>query len=318
MTNVITAVRVGTRGSGLARAQTALAIEALLRANPTLDTSEHIIKTTGDQVTDVPLAAMAAGGASGVFTSALETALLEGRIDLAVHSAKDLPTHLSPGLTLAAYLPRADVRDVLISRERHTLATLPHGAVIGTSSPRRAAQLRAYRQDFQIRDLRGNIDTRIAKALSADGGYDAIVLARAGLDRLGRTDVISETLSLTDMMPAPGQGAICLQVRASAAWVDLLQGVDHRATHAAITAERAFLRALGGGCALPVAAYAYATSDHLHLRGHVFLPDGSVRMDGVDSVPLGDDWRESAEVLGQKVASHIRTQDAGRWLGTIL
>ena len=311
MTNPLTALRVGTRGSALARAQTALAVEALLRAYPALDVSEHVIKTTGDQVTDLPLATIAGGG---VFTSALETALLEGRIDLAVHSAKDLPTDLTPGLILAAYLPRADVRDVLISREGHTLATLPHGALIGTSSPRRAAQLRAYRQDFQIRDLRGNIDTRIAKALN--GEYDAIVLARAGLDRIGRTDVISETLSLADMMPAPGQGAICLQVRAASA--DLLHPVDHRETHAAVLAERAFLRALGGGCALPVAAYAYVTGDQLHLRGHIFLPDGSVRINGLDSVSLHGDWRAAAEALGQTVAGHIRTKDAGRWLGAIL
>jgi hydroxymethylbilane synthase len=299
--NRITAARVGTRGSALARKQTALALDALLHAYPTLDLSEHVIKTVGDLVTDVPLPAIA-GGASGVFTSAIETALLAAEIDVAIHSAKDLPTEVTSGLILAAYLPRADVRDALISRKGYKLATLPQGAAVGTSSPRRAAQLRAARPDLVVRDLRGNIDTRIGKALAADGGYDAIVLARAGLDRLGRTDVISETLSLDVMLPAPSQGAICLQARDDAAWAALLKAVNDRATQAAVTAERTFLHGLGGGCALPVAAYGDISDYTLHLRARVLTPGGRQQVDVEASAHLETDWRSSAQALGEMLA----------------
>ena len=299
-----TAVRVGTRGSALARVQTALALDALLRAHPTLDLREQVIRTVGDQVTDVPLPAIA-GGAAGVFTSAIETALLAAEIDVAVHSAKDLPTELTPGLILAAYLPRADVRDALISRQGYTLATLPQGAAVGTSSPRRAAQLRAARPDLVIRDLRGNIDTRIAKA----GEYDAIVLALAGLERLGRTDVITEVLPLDIMLPAPAQGAICLQSRESAMWAGLLGTVDHRATHAEVTAERAFLRGLGGGCALPVAAYGQVADDALHLRARVLTLDGQQQVNVEATARLEGDWIRGAQIAGASLAD--QALDAG-------
>jgi hydroxymethylbilane synthase len=169
--------------------------------------SEQIFQTAGDQSTDTPLAVIA-GRSAGVFTSTLEVALLNEAIDVAVHSAKDVPTILPPGLRLAAYLPRADVRDALISRTGATLHTLPHQAVIGTGSPRRAAQLHSVRPDLQMRDVRGNLDTRLAKAFDPAGPYDAIVLAWAGLERLGRTEVISEILPLELMLPAPAQGAI--------------------------------------------------------------------------------------------------------------
>ncbi len=302
------AARVGTRGSALARAQTALALDALLRAHPSLALSEHIIKTTGDQVTDVPLATIASG-ASGVFTSALEAALLAETIDLAVHSAKDLPTELTLGAILPAYLPRADVRDVLISRAGYTLQSLPAGAVVGTSSPRRAAQLHAARPDLVIRDVRGNIDNRIAKALDTAGGYDAIVLARAGLERLGRTEVISETLVLEIMLPAPAQGAIVLQGRDSALWSQLLAPINDRNTYLSVTAERAFLSGLGGGCALPVAAYAQVIAAVLHLRGRVLTADGQQQVNVIHNFALHTGTHQEAEDAGRTLAQHAL--DAG-------
>jgi hydroxymethylbilane synthase len=271
-------VRVGTRGSALARAQTALAFAALSAVYPSLIMEEVIIRTTGDRQTSAPLAALASG-ASGVFTSALEQALLAGEIDLAVHSAKDLPIALTPGLVLVAHLPRADARDVLISRDGHTLATLPRGAVIGTSSPRRAAQLRAARPDVNIHDLRGNIDTRLGRALDPASGYHAIVLARAGLERLHRADAIAETLSLDVMLPAPGQGAIALQTRDEPIWRALIAPLDDPATSEAVIAERAFLHGLGGGCALPVGAYAEVEEHDLRLHGRVLSHDGARRVD---------------------------------------
>jgi hydroxymethylbilane synthase len=311
----ITAARVGTRGSALARRQTALAIDALLRAYPTLDVSEHIVRTVGDQVTDVPLAEMA-GGAAGVFTSAIEKALLDAQIDIAVHSAKDLPTEGTPGLILAAYLPRASVHDVLISRAGLPLMALPRGAVVGTSSPRRAAQLRAHRPDLVIRDLRGNIDTRIEKALASDGEYDAIVLALAGLERLGRTDVISEMLPLDVMLPAPAQGAICLQVRESQAWSALLQAVNHRATQTTITAERAFLRGLGGGCALPVGVHAQLEGTTLALRARILAPDGQQQVEVASTTALNADWIGEAQIAGETLARQALDAGARRLMET--
>lgn len=292
-------LRLGTRSSALAQAQAALAAAALARMHPDATIRTQIVRTLGDRVTETPLSVMAAQ-ASGVFTSTLETALCEGEIDVAVHSAKDLPIEPSAGVALAAALPRADVRDVLISRNQFTLNALPRGAVVGTSSPRRAAQLWATRPDLAIDDLRGNVDTRIARALDADGPFDAIVLARAGLDRLNRSEHISETLSLNIILPAPAQGAIVLQTRADAEWVTLVEQVNDAETFQAITAERAFLQGLGGGCALPVAAYASMERSKMHLRGRVLHRQGRQQVDVEGRYPIRTD--EDARAAGFALA----------------
>jgi hydroxymethylbilane synthase len=208
-------------------------------------------------------------------TAELEAALHAGDIDCAVHSLKDLPTEQPVGLALGAIMPRADARDVLISRSGKTLLDLPQGAVIGTSSHRRGAQLKAIRPDIQLADIRGNVDTRIKKALDPAGQYDAIMLASAGLDRLGFVDVITERLSPELMLPAPGQGAVTVQMRSEwdgHAHFTALHCVD---TALCVTAERAFLAGLGGGCSVPVAAYAVVNNGVVEVTGRVCALDGS-------------------------------------------
>ncbi len=261
-------LRLGTRGSALALAQ-ANTVAGLLRAlGAAVDLV--IITTQGDVRTDVPLATL---GGVGVFAAELETALRRGEVDLAVHSAKDLPSTLTADMALAAFLPRVDVRDVIVSRGDVSLARLPHGAVVGTSSPRRACQLRAARPDLALRDIRGNVDTRLRKLDAGD--YDAIVLAAAGLTRLGLTDRISERLTFDVMLPAPGQGAIAIETRADDARTQTaLAPLDHRETRIAVTAERAFLARLGAGCAAPAAAYAVIDGDTLRMEGMIGSADG--------------------------------------------
>src|SRR5450755_1221269 len=205
----------------------------------------EIVKTTGDKITDVPLAKV---GTKGLFTKEIEEALLDGRADLAVHSLKDLPTELPAGLVLAAVPPREDPRDAVVGKK---LADLPLGAKVGTSSLRRAAQLRQLRPDLQVESVRGNLDTRLRKL--DEGQYDAILLAAAGLKRLGWGDRIAEILAPEKMCPAVGQGALAIETRAGSTAVAAL---DHADTHIAVMAERAVLAALGGGCQVPIGAYA--------------------------------------------------------------
>lgn len=267
-----TTLKIGTRGSALARWQTDHIAEALRAAHPGLSVEVVIISTRGDRVLDTPLPLL---GGKGAFTAELESALLSGEIDCAVHSLKDLPVTDPPGLTVAAIPERADPRDVLISRDGYILDDLPYGAQIGTSSPRRAAQLRHYRRDLTTLDVRGNIDTRVKKALDPAGDYDAILLAAAGLMRLGMDAVITELLPTEVMLPAPGQAALAVQALDGSPAAGLLAALDHAPTRAAVTAERTFLKGLGGGCALPVAAHAAIDGDILTLRGLVISPDGS-------------------------------------------
>lgn len=203
-------VRLGTRGSALARWQTNQVRDLLQHAWPELDVSVEVIATHGDRALDAPLALI---GGKGVFTAELEMALRERAIDFAVHSLKDLPTEPSPGLVIGAIPARANAQDVLISKAGYTLETLPRGATIGTSSRRRAAQLLHRRPDLRITDLRGNVDTRIRKALDPGGVYDAVVLALAGVERLGQQHAVSETLPVETLLPAPGQGALAVQCR---------------------------------------------------------------------------------------------------------
>ncbi|MGA2133071.1 MAG: hydroxymethylbilane synthase [Bryobacteraceae bacterium] len=225
----------------------------------------EIIKTTGDKITDVPLAQV---GTKGLFTKEIEEALLEGRADLAVHSLKDLPTELPAGLVLAATPERADPRDAMVGRR---LADLAPGARLGTSSLRRAAQLRKVRPDLQVEPVRGNLDTRLRKL--AEGQYDAIVLAAAGLRRLGWEDRIAEILPPDIVCPAVGQGA--LGIETAAGHEEPCAPLDHAPTRAAVTAERALLGALGGGCQVPIGAYATVSGDRLRLQAVVVSPDGA-------------------------------------------
>ena len=225
----------------------------------------EIIKTTGDKITDVPLAQV---GAKGLFTKEIEEALLDGRADLAVHSLKDLPTELPAGLVLAATPEREDPRDALVGQR---LAGLPARAKLGTSSLRRAAQLRKVRPDLRIEPVRGNLDTRLRKL--DEGQYDAIVLAAAGLKRLGWGERIAEILSPEIVCPAVGQGALAIETTTGAGF-HATQKLNHAPTHYAVTAERALLGALGGGCQVPIGAYATVDGDRLYIQAVVVSPDG--------------------------------------------
>ena len=308
LTAPMDALRIGTRGSALALWQAHHVRDLLQQAWPSLDVSIEVMKTHGDITLDSPLPQI---GGKGVFTSELETALRTGVIDLAVHSLKDLPTDDSEGLIIGAIPRRGNPHDALISRANDTLDTLPKGAAVGTSSRRRAAQLLVRRPDLRLLDIRGNVDTRMRKALAADGPYDAIVLALTGLERLGRGDEISQELSLDEMLPAPGQGALAVQCRDEAASRALLAPIIHRPTLLAVTAERAFLAALGGGCAVPVAAYAEIRNRRLVLRGRVTAPDGSRQ---VDVALEGSASAKGAVALGQQVADLALAQHADELL----
>ena len=286
-------LRLATRGSALARAQTALA-EAELRAAGAGDASLVVVTTTGDRNAAVPLGQLEG---EGWFTAELERALLEGRADVAVHSAKDLPTELAPGLAVAALLIRGDPRDALVSSLGARLADLPGGATVGTSSARRAAYLAAGYPHLRTVPMRGNVDTRLSKL---DGGQvDALLLAAAGLDRLGLGHRAGERLDPTDLVPAPAQGAIALEVVAGTAAADLCAAAGDAATTTAVRAERAVLAALGGGCLLPLGAFASLQGGSLVL---------SAALAGVGEVrraQLGGDPAEP-ERLGRQVADRLR------------
>jgi hydroxymethylbilane synthase len=263
-------VKIGTRKSRLATWQAEHIGQMLAQRWPDLQYSLELFDTTGDRIPDQPLPEI---GGKGLFTQELEDALQRGDIHLVVHSLKDLPVEESPGLAKAAIPPRESAGDVLVSGRGYTLETLPKGARVGTSSLRRSAQLLHRRPDLEIRPLRGNIDTRIRKAYQ--GEYDAIVLAAAGVNRLGLQAQVTEELSLQVMLPAPGQGALAVQCRSdNAALLSLLQAIDHAETRAAVLAERAFLKGLGGGCSAPVAAYGFVEAGLLHLEGLVASRDG--------------------------------------------
>jgi hydroxymethylbilane synthase len=254
---------IGTRGSALARWQAEWVKARLQAAHPGLDVSLAIIKTTGDKILDVPLAKV---GGKGLFVKEIEEALLAGTVDLAVHSMKDVPTALPDPLHLAAVPRREDPFDALISRAAVPLAKLPAGATIGTSSLRRQAQLLAYRPDLKIVSLRGNLDTRLRKV--SEGAMDAIVLAAAGLRRLGWADRITEILPPAVSLPAIGQGALGIECRREDERVnDMVRALDDPETAACVAAERAFLTRLEGGCQVPIAAYATLQVEGLTLEG---------------------------------------------------
>ncbi len=255
---------IGSRGSQLALWQAQWIAARLAEGGH--ETRIEIIKTTGDKITDVPLVKV---GTKGLFTKEIEEALLDGRIDLAIHSLKDLPTEIPAGLTIAAVPEREDPRDAMVGAR---LSELPAGARVGTSSLRRAAQLRMVRQDLAIESVRGNLDTRVRKL--DEGQYRAIVLAAAGLTRLGWAHRIAEILPPEVMCPAVGQGALAVETRLEGEARDICAALDHAATRAAVTAERAVLAALGGGCQVPIGAHAVIEGDSLGLVAAVIAPDG--------------------------------------------
>lgn len=293
---------IGSRGSQLALWQ-ANWVKARLEERGR-DCRIEIIKTTGDKITDVPLAKV---GSKGLFTKEIEEALLENRIDLAVQSLKDLPTVLPDGLRLAAIPPREDARDAIVGRR---LAELPHGARIGTSSLRRVAQLRAARPDFTIESIRGNIDTRLRKL--SEGQYDALVLAAAGLKRLGWEERIAEYLTEDVMCPAVGQGALAIETRNEGEAVEACAELENSATRAAVEAERAVLRTLGGGCQVPIGAHATISGGALRLVGIVGAPDGSRIVRRETSGPAAD-----AVALGEQLGAELRAAGGAEILGTV-
>lgn len=265
-------VRVGTRGSRLALIQTDLTLAALRKAHPDMQFEVVTVTTQGDADQSAPLAGMGLG----VFVKEIERRLEIGDIDMAVHSLKDMPTVLPDGMTIGAVLQRADPRDVLVSHLGTTLEQFPSGARIGTSSPRRAAQIAEKRPDLNIVPIRGNVDTRLRKAAGEE--CDGTILAAAGLLRMDLAEVITQYLAPEEFVPPPGQGAMAVEIRADDVWMaEALSAIDHADTTAAVTAERSFLEELGGGCQVPVGAYASVTpeSDGLRLNAFIGAPDGS-------------------------------------------
>jgi hydroxymethylbilane synthase len=284
-------LRIGSRGSQLALWQ-ANHISALLRERGH-EVELEIIKTTGDKITDVALAKV---GTKGMFTKEIEEALAEGRIDLAVHSLKDLPTEVSSGFEIAAVTTRENPHDVFCSRKYKSIEDLPQEARVGTSSLRRQAQLKAVRPDLEIQPLRGNVDTRLRK-LEA-GEYDAIILAAAGLNRLGKTELVRQVIPAEVMCPAAGQGALGIEIRAGdSATRQHLAFLDDAAARATTTCERALLNKLGGGCQVPIGAFAEVRNGRLHLEAIVADPDGSKvlreSLDGSDPIQLGESVGET-------------------------
>ena len=296
-----THLTIGSRGSKLALWQANWMKAQLNRLYPETEVSIEIIKTSGDVLKDASLTAI---GGKGVFTKELEEALLDGRIDVAVHSLKDLPTVLPGGLKVAAITEREDARDALILRagfevERPSIKNLPAGATVGTSSPRRISQLKHLRPDLNIKELRGNVDTRLRKLDAGD--YDAIILASAGLRRLGLAERISAPVETEEMLPAVGQGALGIETReADEATLEMVAAVNDERTRAACTAERALLRELGGGCQLPIAAHAVVRDGRLTLSGLVAAPTGeTIIRDSVEGEASG------AEQLGFDLARRL-------------
>jgi hydroxymethylbilane synthase len=296
----VSVIRIGTRGSALALRQTELVANRLRDLHPDHEFAVERIATKGDVLTDVPLSSLSG---QGVFVDAIEAALREERIDLAVHSAKDLPSRLDPVFTLGAVLERADARDVCVSRGG-PLAGLARGARVGTSSRRRACQLRARRSDLDLVEMRGNVDTRLRRL--DEGRYDAIVLAAAGLQRLGLADRITEYFDVLEILPCPGQGAIAVEVRTADARVRALVALlGDPATAAAVEAERSLLARLGAGCTAPVGAYARSTTPGmLAIDGFVGALDGRM----VRAALTGS--ADQAAALGNELASRLIAQGA--------
>jgi hydroxymethylbilane synthase len=301
-------VVIGTRGSLLARWQANWARTLLGQLHPGLEVELKIISTRGDRELGLSLPKLGEQG-KGLFTKELEDEMLAGSIDIAVHSLKDLPTEMTTGLEIAAISEREDVRDALVAREGiSSFDALPPGARIGTSSLRRQAQIRARRPDLQLEAIRGNVDTRIRKV--EDGGFDAVVLASAGLRRLGHEQRITEFLETDFILPAVGQGALAIQSRSGDSGISrLVQPLNHKETEAACRAERAMLLGLGGGCLVPIAALASVEGDKLQIRGLVASPDGSEIIRDETTGTTGN-----PEAAGHQLAGRLLVKGAARLL----
>lgn len=300
-------IRIGTRASQLALWQ-ANHIADLLRAEyPDADVQLVTFTTKGDTILDKSLPSI---GGKGLFTEELESALLNGDIDCAVHSLKDLPTDITFGVTIGAITERAPVEDVLISKHNLSLSDLPAGAKIGTSSLRRSAQIRHVRDDLEFIDIRGNVPTRINKALADDGNYDAIILARAGVERLGLMHHVTQILPLEVMLPAPGQGAIAVQCRDEDE--DFFARLTHLPTLLTVTVERSFLQRLQGGCSVPVAGYSTYANNTLSFTGRVASVDGQQWIEVSDSAIALENTRPYiiAEQIGRYSAVEAIKQGA--------
>jgi hydroxymethylbilane synthase len=292
-------LRLGTRGSPLALAQARMVRQALASAHG-FDAERialEVIRTSGDRIQDRPLSE---AGGKGLFTKEIEEALAAGTIDLAVHSSKDMPTVLPPGLVLSAFLPREDPRDAFISRKAKSIAELPRGATVGTASLRRQAMLKRIRPDVKIVPLRGNVETRLRKL--DERVADATLLALAGLKRLGLADAATEVLDVDAFLPAIGQGAIGIETRADDSRTrDLLVAINHADTANALAAERAFLAVLDGSCRTPIAGHATVSGGHLRFRGLIVKPDGSEAFETTREGDVGD-----AEKLGADAGSELK------------
>ena len=292
-------LRIATRGSRLALVQARLVADALRAAHPDLEVKLVEVSTEGDRDRATPLSVL---GGRGVFVKAVEDALLDGRADVAVHSLKDVPTEDVPGLVIAAVPERADPRDALVTSGGRRLADLPAGARVGTSSRRRAALLRALRPDLVAAEIRGNVDTRLARV--AEGAYDGAILAAAGLDRLGRLDEATQLFDALEFVPAPGQGALGVECRADdAASRALVAALDDAGAHAATDAERGFLEALGAGCTLPVGAYATVDGDLVTLRGMLAADDDAVPHFADATGPASE-----AAAIGRSLARQLQSE----------
>jgi hydroxymethylbilane synthase len=311
----MTTIRIGSRGSQLALWQANHIADALRAHGHTV--TVDIIRTTGDRMQDPGFVVPAGLDGKGIFIKEIEEALAAGRIDLAVHSLKDLPTELDPRFTLAAIPPRADARDAFVCEPFWALHTLPHAATIGTNSPRRRAQLLSLRPDIQFRELRGNIDTRLRKL--EEGQVDALVLACAGLDRIGRTESVHQRFAVDELTPAPGQGALALETRSPEHPLDTddaardpaihaaIRALEHAPTRYAVTAERAFLGSMGGGCELPLGAH-FAEGV---LYAQILTPDGEQSV----QIALAAEPHEPPTVLGHRAAQALIAQGALDLLG---
>ena len=309
----MTSLRIGTRGSALALWQARHVRELLLAAHGGLEIALEVIKTRGDKMLEGALSKI---GGKGIFTGEIEEALLAGRVDLAVHSLKDLPTEQPAGLTLAAIHRREDPADALISRDNRPLGQLPRGATVLTGSLRRQVQLRHCRGDLKVQALRGNVNTRLRKF--EESNADAVVLAAAGLVRLGLGDRITQRLDPAEFLPACGQGALAVEIRAdNARLAELCQPLDHMETRQAAAAERALLSAMGGGCQVPLGAYGrFERPGELTLTGMVANLDASQFLRQEVAGPAGD--AEAAVQLGIQLGQILKSMGAERIIGEVL
>ncbi|MBA3028921.1 MAG: hydroxymethylbilane synthase [Desulfobacteraceae bacterium] len=301
-------IKIGTRGSKLALWQAQWVKEGLEKKHPGLTVDLEIIKTRGDKILDVPLAKV---GGKGLFVKEIEEALMAGQVDLAVHSMKDMPADIPEGLCIGAIPPRENPKDVLIARHHKAFADLPEKAVIGTSSLRRAAQLLHARKDLVIQSLRGNLDTRLSKLETE--GLDAIVLAAAGVLRLGLKDRITEYFDPTVMLPAIGQGALCIEIRENDETMQsMLETLGDPDTWKIVMGERAFLNRLGGGCQVPIAGVGHIQEGKFFLTGLVASPDGTLIYKDKISGPSGD-----SEKLGRTLADRLADRGAGKIISNL-